>query len=92
MGKVTILKSPAEFELTTCKSVGNPLTQCATLLEDNFGKETIYKIIHDFIVYFDNKVIRQDMEVSHTTLKYVGFRPHGPSICLSGRLSLDNIW
>lgn len=31
----------------------NPLTHCSMLLSDNYGKETIYKIKHDFIVYFN---------------------------------------
>lgn len=37
----------------TYGSVVNPLTQYATLLDSNPEKETIYKIILVFIVYFD---------------------------------------
>lgn len=33
----------------TNKFVLNHLTYCATMLDDNFGKETIYKIKLDFI-------------------------------------------
>lgn len=33
------------------------LTYCATLLDYNFWKENAYKIMLDFIVYFDGKYI-----------------------------------
>lgn len=37
----------------TYRAVVNPLTLCATLLDVNFGKDSIYKIILGFILYFD---------------------------------------
>lgn len=47
MGKLNTLKSPARFKLIAYRSVVNFLTHFATLLDDNFGKETIYKILLD---------------------------------------------
>lgn len=45
--------------------VVNVLPNWATLFGNNFGKEKNYKIILDFIVYFE---IRHNIKVSHTTL------------------------
>lgn len=50
-----MLKSPAGFELMTYMFIEKPLTHCATLIGDNFGKETINKITLDFIAYFDKQ-------------------------------------
>lgn len=47
-------KLPSEM---TKKFVLNHLTYCATMLGDNFGKETVYKIKLDFIVYFDRSYV-----------------------------------
>lgn len=43
-GKTYKKNNPAGFERMTYKFVVIPLTHCSTLL-NNFGKETIYKII-----------------------------------------------
>lgn len=40
-GKVKFLKSLVEFKLMTHRFVVNTLTHCATLISDNYGKETI---------------------------------------------------
>lgn len=42
--KVKILKCSAGFELMTYKFVENHLTHCATLLDDNFWKETFIEL------------------------------------------------
>lgn len=55
-GKGKILKIPSRFELmhVTHWSVVNPLTHCARLFEDKFGKETVYwTVLYSIIVYFD---------------------------------------
>lgn len=46
-------KTSAVFELMTYRFVVNALNHCATLLDSNVWNERNYKIIHDFIVYFD---------------------------------------
>lgn len=51
--KVKFINAPADFELVTYRSVVNPLTDGAKLLDNNFGNETIYKITLVFVVYFD---------------------------------------
>lgn len=48
----------------TNRSIVNPLTHCASLLEDNIGKETIKLYL---ILLFTSKIIHHYMEVSHTT-------------------------
>lgn len=48
---------PAGFECLTYRPVVDPLIHCATLLNDNFGKETIHTIMLDFIVDFDRKYV-----------------------------------
>lgn len=50
-GKVKNLKSPVGFELKTYRLIVKPLTHCASLLGDNYGKETIHKIKLDVIDY-----------------------------------------
>lgn len=45
-------KIPSGFEPMTYISVGNPLTHSSLLLGSNFRKETMYKIMLDFIVFF----------------------------------------
>lgn len=52
VGNVKILKAPAVF--MTYRFVNNAIAHCATLL-GNFGKEEIYDIILDFIVYFNTR-------------------------------------
>lgn len=52
-GKVNILKSLAGFELMTCRFVVNSPNHCTTPLDNNFGREAIYKIILGCIVSFD---------------------------------------
>lgn len=39
----------------TNRFVVNALTHCTALLGNNFEKESIYKIVLDFIVYFGRK-------------------------------------
>lgn len=53
------------LQLLTLLLTVNPLTLCATLLDDNCRKEItcIYKMTLDLIVL---KVVRLNMEVSHT--------------------------
>lgn len=54
--KVKIIKVPAAgFKLITYRFIVNAQTNCATLLDNNFMKEKIFKIILDFFVYFDRK-------------------------------------
>lgn len=48
-----MLKSPAGFVIMTYIFVMNPVTHSATLLGENFRKETFCKTTHDFIFYFD---------------------------------------
>lgn len=43
------------FKPITNRFVVNALTHCAALLGNNFEKESIYKIVLDFIVYFGRK-------------------------------------
>lgn len=56
-GKVKFLKAPVGFDLVTHSYVVNALINCTTLLGNNFGKENIYKVILDFIAYFDRKYV-----------------------------------
>lgn len=55
--KVQVLKNPAVFELMTYIFEANPLTLCATLLVFYCGRETAYKIILVFTVYFDEQYV-----------------------------------
>lgn len=57
VGKLRIIYPRAVFQLHTYDLVVNALTHCTTLLENNFGKENIYKIKLDFIVHFDRMYI-----------------------------------
>lgn len=47
-------KGPSSFQtLELTDSESSALIDCATLLVNNFGEEVFFKIILDFIVYFD---------------------------------------
>lgn len=60
----------------TYRFVGNLLTHCATLLDNNLGKEKDYEIIIDFIVDFNRKYVAYNIEVPHITLNFALLR-HG---------------
>lgn len=52
---VKIIKAQVGFKLMTYRFIDNPLTQCATLLGNKFGKEKYYKIKLDLTVYLDRQ-------------------------------------
>lgn len=51
--KVKFINAQADFELVTYRSVVNPLSHGAKLLDNNFGNKTIYEIIPYCMFYFD---------------------------------------
>lgn len=48
--KVKLIKALAGFELLTYRFVANALTNCATLLGNNFGKDFFFLIKLDFFL------------------------------------------
>lgn len=49
--KVKTLKFPAGSDIMTYRSVVNSPNHCASLFDNNFVKETIFKTILDFTVF-----------------------------------------
>lgn len=58
--KGKFIKAPAAFIIVTYRKVViyKALTHCAMMLGNNFWRENYYKIMIDFIVYFDIKCVR----------------------------------
>lgn len=57
MGKLIPAKGPVGVELMTYRFVADAQTHCARLLGHNIGVKQFYKIILDFIIYFDRKFV-----------------------------------
>lgn len=59
------MESSSKFKLINCRFVVNTVAFCATLLDNNIGKEKIDKIILYYIF-----TSGQTSQYDHTTLKY----------------------
>lgn len=64
------------------------LTHCATLLDNNLGKEKDYEIIIDFIVDFNRKYVAYNIEVPHITLSFALLGKISPFTSLNMYLQL----
>lgn len=66
--KVKFINAQADFKLVTYRSVVNPLTDGTELLDNDFGNETIYKIIPNFMIISINNMSQHEDVPYHLDL------------------------
>lgn len=59
-GNLKMIKASPGFKLVTYRFVGNVLTRCTTLLNNNFWKDVFFFKI-DFIVYLNRKYVATNL-------------------------------